>query len=70
MGAVTVVVASGVELVVVGPDDRAVRVEHLACAEQLVVARERLVVHVVGGVAELAGRPLGVVERAELGEGP
>ncbi len=60
-----VVVASGVELVGIGPDDGAVGVEHLAGAEQLVVARERLVVHVVGGVAEVARRSLGLVERAD-----
>ena len=54
--AVAVVVARRVVLVRVGTDQRPVRVEHLAGAEQLVVARERCVVGIVGGVAEVAVR--------------
>ncbi len=52
--AVAVVVASRVELVGLGADHLAIRLEHLARTDQLVVAGERNVVRVVGGVAELA----------------
>ncbi len=67
MGAVARVVASGVELVRRGPDQGAVRREHLACAQQLVVALERRVVRVVGEVAEVARRSLALVEHVDWG---
>jgi hypothetical protein len=51
---VAAVVASRVELVVLGADDLPIGLEHLARAKQLAVARERRVVRVVGRVPEFA----------------
>ena len=63
--AVTVVVARGVELVGVRAVDRPVRRQHLARAEQLVVACERRVVRIGGRVAELAREARVVRQRSK-----
>ena len=54
MCAVAAVVAGGIERLGLGAEHGSIGLEHLARAEQLVVAGERLVVRVVGGIAEVA----------------
>ena len=46
-----------------GPDHCLVRVAHVACAEQLVVASERSIIRIVHGVTELTGHICEPIER-------
>ena len=71
MGAMAAVVARGIELVGRRPEHGAIGGEHLASADQLVVAGERRVVGIVGRVPELARERAGRGSRVApvIGEG-
>ena len=63
VGAVAIVVTGRVELEGFGADEGTIGVQHLARADQLVVAGERRIIRVVGYVAELAVRTAVVKNR-------